>query len=393
MMRFTLIRAWCCTLLAAFAVWLLFAVLDVGGQRTLFFSEGSDLLSDFWMPKTCLLEGYRQVGDDFPVVAGIAQSGWIDGQMRVRSVDRCYPATALMPLKLFPATWSGALMWTVLVTISFMAAMCIIAGGWWPLVLFGTMPVLFNVERGNLVGLSAAAVAMFLAWYRSDRPWQRMAAALALSIATCLKISPVLLGLLYLPQRDWKAIAWCIVFCAVLFLVPWCFVPSGFSALPAFVSNASENAVEYARTSEYGLVAFWRAVRVLFGQDCMHTWTGCISAMRVSQAVGLATVAFGVWRRCELMVVVGMLWAAGNMHYYGALYLVPLFVIMLANPSSCRLSLWRKCVYAACWFAILCPMQLVVSGHSANAILCNASAAVLAILHGCGGVSDDVPHD
>lgn len=370
-------RAWCGALLAAFALWAVSAAWNTGGQRVLFFEEGRDLLGDFWMPKTCLEEGYAPPGED----ASAERSGWFDGRMRVCARDRCYPAPALMPLKLFSATWGGAWAWTACVALAFAAALCAVARGWWPLALMGTMPVLFTVERGNAIGLSAAAVAVFLAWYKSERLGRRRVAALALACAACLKVSPALLGLLYLPRRDWKSMAWCAAFGAVLFVVPWWFVPGGFAALPDFVANVGENAVAYARSAEFGLVPVWRAVRILLGQDCQQTWSGCMAALRASQAAGMALVSLGAWRRSECAAVVGMLWAAGNMHYYGALYLVPLFALALARPTACALPRGRRFVQAACWFAILCPVQLVVSGHAANALLCNAAAAVLAVLH------------
>ena len=42
---------------AAFVLWLPLAVMDWCGQRQLFFREGSELLSDYWMPRTCVRSG------------------------------------------------------------------------------------------------------------------------------------------------------------------------------------------------------------------------------------------------------------------------------------------------------------------------------------------------
>ena len=360
---------------AAFVLWLPLAVMDWCGQRQLFYNQGAELLSDYWMPRTCVEVGYRVAEDEtFPTIAGVAQSGWVEGEMRVAQYDRCYPATAIVPMKAFPRTWVGAWLWTVCVALVFVGVLCWIARSWWPILLLGTMPVLFNLERGNPIGVAAACVGVFLAGYRSPSKGVRVVAALALSLATCLKISPVVLGALYLREKDWRGIGWCIVFSPVLFVIPWFFVPEGFSALPVMVENAQGNFMEYVRAAEFGLVDLWRTVRVALHQDCMHLWPGCLAVARISQALGLAAIACGAWKRRPILAVVGMLWAAGNMHYYGALYLLPLFVMEMQatrfKMSPCRLALW---------IVVLCPLQLVVLGHGVNAVLCNLAAAALAL--------------
>ena len=357
------------------ATWLLLATFDLCGQRQLFFRGGDELLSDFWMPRTCVEVGYRVAeGETFPTFAGLPQSGWVDGEMRVAQHDRCYPATAIVPMKVFPRTWCGAWLWTVSIAIVFVGALCWIARSWWPILLLGAMPVLFNLERGNPIGVAAACVGVFLAGYRSPRKGVRIVAALALSLATCLKISPVVLGVLYFRDKDWRGIGWCVVFSSVFFFVPWFFVPEGISALPVMVENAKGNFMEYARAAEFGLVDLWRAVRVALHQDCMHLWPGCLAVARLSQALGLAAIAYGACKRHPLLAVVGMLWAAGNMHYYGALYLLPLFVMEI-QAAKFTLPLGRLVL----WFAVLCPLQLVVLGHGVNAILCNLAAVALAL--------------
>lgn len=348
-------------LLSAFLVWAVCAITDAGGQRRLFFEEGRALLSDYWMPRTCVDEGYAEVGDKFLVWFGVKNSGWVDGKMRVVSYDRCYPPLALLPLRAFPATWGGAWAWTILSTLALIIVLCALARSWWPLVLLGSMPVLFNLERGNPIVLAAALVGVFLAWYRSEVRWKRTVAALALSAAVCFKVSPVVLGALYLREKDWRSIGLCVVFTSVLFFVPWFFMPDGLSGLSMMLANAHENGRFYIRLAEFGLVAFWRTLRVVFHQDCTSLWPGCQLVAQLSRVIGLLMIGCGAWKRQPLLAIVGMLWAAGNMHYYGVLYLLP--ILVLAPPTS---------IVSIClWFAILCPLQLVYAGHSGNAVLCN----------------------
>lgn len=378
-------RIFSVALLVAFAVWAVCAAFGLAGQRTLFFREGRELLSDFWMPRTCAETGYRtDPVERLPVFAGVKQSGWVDGEMHVAQHDRCYPAVAVVPMRIFPRTWTGAWIWSACVTLLFIASLCLVSRNWWPLVLLASMPVVFNVERGNPVGIAAACCGLFLSGYRSERKGVRIAAALALSVAACLKISPVLLGALYLRERDWRSILWCVVFSSVLFFVPWLFVQDSFAAIPVMLENAEANFMEYARAAEFGLVDLWRTVRVALHQDCMHLWPRCLAVTRVSQAIGLVAVGIGAWRRDLLLTVAGMLWAAGNMHYYGALYLLPVFVLVYGGyVRAARTEL----VPLFLWFVILCPLQIVVAGHSANAVLCNLAVIALCLWRRGGGRS------
>ena len=49
----------------------------------------------------------------------------------------------------------------------------------------------------------------------------------------------------------------------------------------------------------------------------------------LSQLIGVAVLVVGAKRRDYLLMVGGMLWAAGNMYYYAMLYLLPVLVIEL----------------------------------------------------------------
>lgn len=364
-----------CSLIMAFLLWLVMSVCDSCGQRKLFYREGSELLSDYWMPRVTLSEGYQLASDSSHGASDVQQSGWVDGKMCVLDYDRCYPAAALMPLSVFPESWIGAYAWSVFAIAFFLGALCWVSGSCAPVILALSMPVLYCLERGNEVAISAACVAVFLSWYRSGVRWQRLVASFALSCAVCFKVSPVLLGVLYLREKDWVGIGLTVGFSMFLFTLPWFLVPGGFSSLPIMMKNASANALNYARTSEFGLIGLWRAIRVLFRQDCVHIWPGCLEMTRLSQILGFVALGWGAWRRNLLWVVLGMMWAAGNMHYYGAMYLLPIFLIEIKTSPN-------KWLRLALWFLILCPLQFVIGGHSANGVLCNlASLGLIFIPH------------
>ena len=362
-------------LLAAELVWLPLAIAGRGGQRCLFEDGFSDLFGDFWMPRICLRDGYT------PAEA-VEKSGWQDGEYRVAAIDRCYPPLAMLPLRLFPATHGGALCWAVVSAGLFLLAMAIPARRCLSVlaVLPLSMPFLFNLERANAVWISAACVGVFLSWYDSEDRWKREAAALALGVAAVFKISPALLGVLYFNTRRGVAIREMMLSAAVgvlLFFGGFLLVPDGLGGLGAMLSNAAVNGVRYGHCADFGLVPPWRAVRVLFGLDCSAPWPGMMAAMRISQAIGLGLALAGCVRRDRLVATAGMLMSAGNMLYYGMLYLVPSFAFWAADGS--RSTAVRR-IEALLWFAVLCPLQFVVAGHAVNGVLGSVAVMSLVVL-------------
>ena len=367
-------RVLICALVAVEILWLCLALADKGGQRGLFNDGGRDLFGDFWMPRICLRDGYVPPED-------FKNSGWQDGVYQVTAYDRCYPPLAMLPLRPFPATREGALSWAAVSAMLFLLSMLIPARRCLPLLaaLPLSMPFLFALERANTVWISAACVGLFLSWYESEVRWKRVVAALALSVAAVFKISPALLGMLYLNTRRGVAIReilLCVGVSVTLFFVPFLFVPDGFGGLPAMLSNAMANGAVYARATDFGLLPVWRAVRVMLAQDCSAPWPGMLAVMRLSQVIGLVCVLMGCVRRDRLLATGGMLMAAGNMFYYGMLYLLPLAAFWAAGdvPYGGR----GRRLEGILWFVVLCPLQLIVSGHQANGVL--GATALIALL-------------
>ena len=319
-------------LLAAEFLWLALAVSGRGGQRELFNDRGRDLFGDFWMPRICLRDGYTPPEP-------LAGSGWKDGVYEVAAYDRCYPPAAMLPLRPVPATRGGALCWALVSAALFMLAMFVPArrAPAALAVLPLSMPFLFGLERANTVWVSAACVGVFLSWYESEDRWKRVAAALALSVAAVFKISPALLGVLYFNTRRGVAVremALCATVGVLLFFGGFPFVPDGFGGLGAMFSNMAANAEIYARSTDFGLLPVWRAARVLAGQDCSAPWAGMTAVLRISQAIGFAVLLRGCVLRDRLLAVGGMLMAAGNMLYYGMLYLAPVFAAWAAAGGT-----------------------------------------------------------
>ena len=394
------------SLIALFSVWAVCAALGVLGQRKLFYEEFGEELYDFWMPRMCLEQGYvghpeqykgfvearngkQMVVDERDVV----WSTWYTDGKETKFItgwrDKVYPAFALLPFKLFPPTRFGGYLWTSLAGVILLLSLCMIAKSWQPILLALSMPFIFNLERGNPVWISAACVGVFLAWWDDEREWKRLVAATCLAVAGTMKIAPFALGLVYFTKWRWRPVLFCGILSLVFMFVPWAFCRDGFAALPVMIKNASLHAQFVQRAGDIGLVELWRTFRIVAGQYVNEVWPGMKAVAILSQLIGVAVLVVGAKRRDYLLMVGGMLWAAGNMYYYAMLYLLPVLVIELSTHKTSlrtlRLSASAlkdpETLSLLLWLALLSPLQVVVLGHSANQVIDNVALMGLMGIH------------
>ena len=398
------------SLIALFTVWAVCAALGVLGQRKLFYQEGSEELYDYWMPRMCLEQGYvghpeKYAGltfakDGRPVEIDdidVLWSDWYTDGEKTWFItgwrDRVYPLFGILPLKPFPATRLGGYMWTSLAGIVLLAFLCLIAKSWWPLVLGLSMPFIFNFERGNMTWLSAAFLGMFLAWWDDEKEWKRMVAAACLAVAGAMKVTPFAMGAIYFTKWRWRPVLLCGFLSVVFVFVPWFFMQDGMAELSAMVRNAAAQSQFMQRASDVGLVQLWRTFRIVTGQCVQEVWPGMKAVAILSQLIGVAVLLVGLKRRDYLLMVGGMLWAAGNMYYYAMLYLLPVLVIELFSrvervegeevkvKAEGEERKWWIWIELGFWLALLSPLQVVVLGHSANQVIGNVALMGLMAIH------------
>ena len=381
-----------------------------GAASRAFFEQGRDRFGDFRMPRVC------------------ADWGYANDRQPLR--DSCYPALGSLLVKPFPFAaggWFaglGALLWA--------AAFLALADGRKGLVPLAaclvSAPMVFALERGNPIVHAAAASLLFVAWHDAEARWKRGVAYVSLAVAAALKIVPAVLGVLLLGRarqldggtgnwwrtclRDGGALA---ALGACLFFVPfvWCGGCEGFAQ---WLRNAAENAAAYVHSGAWGAVAIGRTARsVLLHVDVTQPWPGLGLERLANVVLGLGclvVVVRGLWTGRSagtadptsgrngtadptsgrngtadptsgrngtvvrgdvlMLVTAALLLVPGNMHFYSGVYLLPVFALRLREGMG-----WGE---AACWFALLCPLQVPMGAGSLNRPLANL--AFMALLGG-----------
>lgn len=358
-------------LAAAGLLWCALMALNPRGmQARVFFERGDSFFGDFFTVRTCAEYGYSN-----------------DKQ---EAFDACYPALGPLMALPFPCTAKGGAVFTgvgiLLWALAFAELLRMKAKGFDRLEKAGLLAgcavssvMLHEVEWGNQVIYAAAAVTLFVAWNDAEEKWRRNVAAVALAVASVLKITPAALGVLYLPRlhRAKGEIALLVAAGAVLFLAPFALY-GGWDGLCAWFANAAANAKAYAHRGAWGVVPIARTVRLVMHMDVSRPWPGLSLERAANVLIGgacMLAACRAAWKggargRTLLLAVAAMLLVPGNMHVYTGLYLMP--VLALRTGEGMDLA------EAACWFAVLCPVQVPLGAGCLNHPLANIAFLVLA---------------
>ncbi len=313
----------------------------------------------------------------------------------VSAKDACYPAIANLIVQTLSTDkgigWMpsrGEFRILVSLFLAQLAAVVMLSrwlnGNRW-LIVFSVMlspALLSSLCRANPSGWSFALVGMFLCWYDSVCSTRRTAAALALGLATALKLTPCIWGVLYIAEapfrpREWRWREMFVAACSaiVLIFLPFAFF-GGFSSIPDFVGNAMAQAQYYSRDNPmWGFVDFvnrFAEVYALPGAVDIAAWMTRLLAVIIVVSACFATEKY------KRLLFIGSAMAFLVHHDYGGAYLIPAFFAWLTCENSERSRL-VVILESVAWFLMLTPFQIpdFASPYSINQALQNESLLLL----------------
>ena len=114
-------------------------------------------------------------------------------------------------------------------------------------------PMLFTVERANIILIAAVAVMIFLFYYNSESKVKKEIALISLAFAAGLKLSPALFGILLIYNKDWKAAIRTIIYGLLFFFVPFFFFDGGLEVVKGFLNNFGLNLELKASVTSLGI--------------------------------------------------------------------------------------------------------------------------------------------
>ena len=244
---------------------------------------------------------------------------------------------------------------------------------------------LSSLFRLNPSGWAFALVCVFACWYNSASASKRIAAACALGLATALKITPCVFGVLYVAEaplrpRDWNWRGILLSAGAAVLLV---FLPfalfGGFDSIANLIDNAQANSLYYSKDGPmWGFVDIVN--RFCDSRSFPRLMDVAAWATRGLAVVLIASACFvqGTYRK---LLFIGAAMAFLAHHDYGGAYLLPALFAWLCEEEQVSISALSRLLEAIAWFLIMTPLQFPGIGEgSLNAALQGESLFLLLFL-------------
>lgn len=229
---------------------------------------------------------------------------------------------------------------------------------WKRLAVVGTLilsaPIIYTMERGNIILETFFFSLFFIFEYDSDRPVIRELAFISLAIASSLKLYPAVLGLLMLYEKRWKETLRLVLYGLLFFVLPF-FRYAGIVSLKGFIDNLIlfSNWLLQSIGSRIDLETSFRIVHLTMGWGIQNL-NETASIFRIILIILFAANGFVTknrWRMLLRLVMLIIVIPSINF-YYVALFYIPVVALYFVHDSDSILD------FVLCLLASLCIIPL-----------------------------------
>ena len=129
-------------------------------------------------------------------------------------------------------------------------------------------PMLFTIERGNVLIIAVLAVTIFVFYYDDECKWKREIALISLATAIGIKLSPSIFVLLLFYKKDWKSLYRVCLYSIIFLLLPLCYFEGGFyNNVLQVLSNIKLHFMYHSEAYGTGLIASYVKYAKFFWGD------------------------------------------------------------------------------------------------------------------------------
>ena len=200
-------------------------------------------------------------------------------------------------------------------------------------------PVLYTLERGNVLLVTVLAVAVFIFYYDSEYSWKKEVALISLAIAAGIKMSPAVFGILLVRNKDWRAAFRAVSYGLAFFVLPFFFFEGGIHNFSQMVDNVNfflNNYVADANVMGTGLVTSYIKYVHFFSDDNYQITYHTFSIIRVLTYEIALVLLLGIFHfqekwKAVLNVTLILLILPKVSLAYCVIYVIPLTIIFLKN--------------------------------------------------------------
>ena len=204
-----------------------------------------------------------------------------------------------------------------------------------PLYLSGIF--LYTIERGNLILLSVSLLILFISYYDSENKYLRLFAAFCLALTAALKFYPVVFGLLYLKNKQYKdAIVSALIALAIVFL-PFLFFKGGFDNISLLFRNLKLNSERYSGVNMFSGLSIKNFCNFWFygvvGKSATFTANLSNRLFSICRVSVVLCVLLSIFQKNKFNILAALFFAIillqDNSRFYCILYIIPVYMYLI----------------------------------------------------------------
>ena len=215
-------------------------------------------------------------------------------------------------------------------------------------------PMLYALERANIILLVMIAVMIFVFYYDSESKVKKEIALLSLAFAAGLKITPAIFGLLLIYNKDWKAAIRTIIYGLLFFFVPFFFFDGGLEVIKGFFNNFGLNLELKASVISLGIngiVKFYygiaiRALTGIYPDTFNENLDIVVSITKYTLTVIILISGFFIkenWKKILNVSIILIIIPEVSVKYC-LLYIIPFIIIFLKDLENCQKGIGEKLI-------------------------------------------------
>ena len=190
-----------------------------------------------------------------------------------------------------------------------------------------SMPVIFTIERANFLLMTLFFILFYIFNYDSENKTRRELALISLAMASALKLTPAVLGILLLYNKQWKEAIRTVIYGLILGMVPFLFFHGGLVNIGRMFHNAALNVQAYSSTEGTTIVA----ALVAFGVNATDGMIKIVKCITYVIVLLLFIQCLFYKEKWEVIMAVSMVLIIAPSHsgYYCIMYLIPAAIAFL----------------------------------------------------------------
>ena len=193
-------------------------------------------------------------------------------------------------------------------------------------------PMLFAMDRSNIIMLAMLLNTFFIFYHKSDNKIIRELSLIALAISAGIKLTTALLGVMLIYDKQWKEAIRTVIYGIVAAVAPFMFFRGGLSLIPMFLNNINEHLTSYRITdgTVYGCL---QHIRKFYDFEFVY------QSIKVMSVVGAILVILAVplmkrsWQKILALTMV-LVFAPSVSQFYCLIYLTPAIIAFLGESEG-----------------------------------------------------------